>query len=1540
MTSFISPLSEWLASGVDPDLIALNIQTLSGDTPYQYLLYEINAASGRVHPDAQWRWARKHYSHIEHGGWWCNGLDPLNNWQPMYWGCFKPHQPRNTFDPKGKIKPVKYEHPPKTPTRAFFLQVPDHIWAKVAARYGVPIDPEDLGDGERGSKGEGEQGRRGARERGRRGDGERKDENLSSASSPCSPSATPTSSPNQPQFWQWVWDNNIPVIIVEGAKKAGCLLTLGYAAIALPGVTGGVRTKTPQGEKCDPYLIPELQHFATEERSIYICFDRDSKRQTVQNVNREIGKLGRLFTAAKCPVKVINLPGPEKGVDDFVVSKGSDAFSALKNEAQGFQFWLDRESWLLTYPASLKLNSRYLGKLPYPESGLACIKAPKGTGKTQALTNLVSQSLSTGDRRVLIITHRIQLGRAICASLGINYIDETRDSAEGKLFGYGLCIDSLHPLSQAKFNPEDWFGAIVIIDECEQVIWHALNSSTCRENRVAILQTLQELIHNVLTSGGLVVAQDADLSDYSIDYLIAIAGIPISPWVVINEWQPKRGRDVTFFATSNPASLYVQMEQILSQQVTCCDIESRAECCPISLNCAEFGGKNPAECSSESPVKCCPVIRGEYGLKSRAKFCPITCAEYGFNTRAKCSPITCTKYGSKSPTEYCQKTSEQYPVKCAKYDSEICAKYCQKTSEQYPVKCAKYDSEICAKYGQKTSGECPVKPAKCDCKSHPEYDQITSGECPIVKGAECDCKSHPECDCKSHPEYYQKTSGECPIVKFTECDSQCFAKYVSENPSEYDCKNPAKCDCETTAQCSPINFTECNFKKPTESHPIERYRPRIMVVEDSQKVTGNWSCRNLETQLQKRFPHQRILRIDSESVSDPNHPAYGCIDQLNTLIQNYDIIIASPTIGTGVSIDLRHHFTAVFGIFKGAIAVNDALQALARVRDETVPWFVWTAPFGVGKIGNGSSSYQAILKSQKKVITTNLKLLQGVDFDINEAYDPIHLRTWAKMGARINAGMWNYREAIWEALKAEGHSVSLCRENQLQQELKVLLLRQLAANNAQNWDLLEELESQDRKLKSELDSRETVAACIRAEATSIKEENKLLEAQAVNSASDITFSKYLELKDKRAKTRDELNQQRKYQLQETYGVPITPELKLKDDAGWLPQIRLHYYLIYDPELVRFRDKNHLAGHLERGQGKVCPQDLRLLTASVEALKALGIKSLFNVNREYRGTDADVIAFAEQVKQCSVDIKDFLGISVSPQMTPMEVVQYILRGKLGFTLRRVRQERSEERDAKGRPKRIRVYQFEFPQDGREAIFEVWQQRDKEAVSAEGARECLEGVSSGTGSDNSIEMSGGVPPLGLSQQINEVGTAGTGSDNNIEISEVVPPLGFPQQNNEVGTVGTGSDNNIGMSEGVFSQDLPQQNNEVGTAGTGSDNNIEISEGVSPLDEEWAHTTQVFGVEAAPGETLTTEEMGVAASYQAIEPETHAIPTYEVKVPQIAPSELKVGSVVRFCGEVQKYVVRAVSGAQVMVKSLFSGQFVNTYAHRLELAEGGTG
>ncbi|MHC5613793.1 MAG: DUF3854 domain-containing protein [Nostoc sp.] len=39
-------------------------------------------------------------------------------------------------------------------------------------------------------------------------------------------------------MWHWVWRHNVPVVIVEGAKKGGALLTGGYAAMAYPPAVG------------------------------------------------------------------------------------------------------------------------------------------------------------------------------------------------------------------------------------------------------------------------------------------------------------------------------------------------------------------------------------------------------------------------------------------------------------------------------------------------------------------------------------------------------------------------------------------------------------------------------------------------------------------------------------------------------------------------------------------------------------------------------------------------------------------------------------------------------------------------------------------------------------------------------------------------------------------------------------------------------------------------------------------------------------------------------------------------------------------------------------------------------------------------------------------------------------------------------------------------------------------------------------------------------------------------------------------------------
>lgn len=211
-------------------------------------------------------------------------------------------------------------------------------------------------------------------------------------------------------MWHWVWKCNLPITITERAKKAGCLLTAGYAALALPGIDGRYRTpKDEEGNRTGKsYLIPDLQYFATLGREVYFCFDHDQKRKTIRACHKAIELTGYLFTQSGCKVRVVCLPGPEKGVDDFIMSRGIEAFDALYQAAQLLSNWQARSFTQLTYPSVLQVNRRYLGEISIPDSAkLVTVKSPKGTGKTQFLESVVSDAIATG-QWMLVIGHRVQ----------------------------------------------------------------------------------------------------------------------------------------------------------------------------------------------------------------------------------------------------------------------------------------------------------------------------------------------------------------------------------------------------------------------------------------------------------------------------------------------------------------------------------------------------------------------------------------------------------------------------------------------------------------------------------------------------------------------------------------------------------------------------------------------------------------------------------------------------------------------------------------------------------------------------------------------------------------------------------------------------------------------------------------------------------------------------------------------------------------------------------------------------------------------------
>ncbi|MBD0310952.1 MAG: DUF3854 domain-containing protein, partial [Microcoleus sp. T1-bin1] len=123
-------------------------------------------------------------------------------------------------------------------------------------------------------------------------------------------------------FWDWVLDNNIPVEFAEGVKKAGCLLLMGYAAISLNGIWMGRRViyRESDGKRIGERLHQDLLEFDTPGREITFTFDyREGNYFQSVEFKAARATAGCLQNAI---AKIAQLPGPQKGIDDFAAVGG------------------------------------------------------------------------------------------------------------------------------------------------------------------------------------------------------------------------------------------------------------------------------------------------------------------------------------------------------------------------------------------------------------------------------------------------------------------------------------------------------------------------------------------------------------------------------------------------------------------------------------------------------------------------------------------------------------------------------------------------------------------------------------------------------------------------------------------------------------------------------------------------------------------------------------------------------------------------------------------------------------------------------------------------------------------------------------------------------------------------------------------------------------------------------------------------------------------------------------------------------------------
>jgi hypothetical protein len=324
-------------------------------------------------------------------------------------------------------------------------------------------------------------------------------------------------------FWKWVKDTNCPIILTEGEKKACALISRGYAAIGLPGIYTGYRVTQYGEEVTKPdgttyrkakarELCEVLQILDTPGREITILFDyRDGDYSQSQEFKAAC-TTAKLFKSAIA--KIAQLPGPDKGIDDFAVAGGD--VDAVIGEAQDCRKLEIKAQWrrCRNYIPDYIINARYF-HTPEPAAGtITVIKSGLATGKTQWLKDIIA---SNPEGKIIVIGSRNGLLLQTAKKCGFYHLDAHNGYLMFKDPNARLCLcfDSL-----LKLPPEIFEGATIILDEGESVLRHLLMSPTLNHKREAI----KALFSQACKDASRIILLDGHLTDYTVNLVAKLAG--------------------------------------------------------------------------------------------------------------------------------------------------------------------------------------------------------------------------------------------------------------------------------------------------------------------------------------------------------------------------------------------------------------------------------------------------------------------------------------------------------------------------------------------------------------------------------------------------------------------------------------------------------------------------------------------------------------------------------------------------------------------------------------------------------------------------------------------------------------------------------------------------------------------------------------------------------------------------------------------------------------------------------------------------------
>lgn len=383
--------------------------------------------------------------------------------------------------------------------------------------------------------------------------------------------------------------------------------------------------------------------------------------------------------------------------------------------------------------------------------------------------------------------------------------------------------------------------------------------------------------------------------------------------------------------------------------------------------------------------------------------------------------------------------------------------------------------------------------------------------------------------------------------------------------------------------------------------------------------------------LAKQSPKARILLINSETSNGEQERQFIQTPDIVLSRHEYDIILCSPSVATGISIETQGIITGVYGIFMGSSSTDaDMAQALGRVR-EPVERFVWCAKQGsnFSKVSRTTHFLEFKNHLQQRTSATIQLIRSGLreDYSYNlETYNwqsDSHLHLYCKIAVAQNSAMYHLRTALQVRLQHEGHKITL--ENRA--------------------------------------SETTVKSLMAAS----RQEQRILDAEDLITVASRTHTEILELEQKEDLSREESLAITKFYFQEFYGLTcLSLEDVLWDNNGRRRGEILNLEAQLFPGVEIDRTVRSLEKQVTWNQG-YCPWDISGAELRRWLRSQIGLDELLKTIQTGKAwCKYDLKSYAEQARVLKSQIKVVLHFTITKEMSDTQIIHQLL-SQLGIKL---------------------------------------------------------------------------------------------------------------------------------------------------------------------------------------------------------------------------------------------------------------------------------